>query len=187
MEICCIQQFLQKVRQDYQDGHQFISGPKDVVVMNNDKIVLQLQKGEFAPIGNTVKDGWKITPLNKMKVGKKFFLSHLFIAFYNYIWMQVSKKKLMTSSPTELLSPCCLQLSWTKESEPSPINLRIYLQGSMQDNFLTLSLPQFLVPRPRYAGQKLMGNFVLLYEVHYEYELIGRHAWSIIQYRVCHI
>ena len=77
MEICCIQQFLQKVRQDYQDGHQFISGPKDVIVMNNDKIVLQLQKGEFAPIGNTVKDGWKITPLTKMEVRIFFYPTYL--------------------------------------------------------------------------------------------------------------
>ena len=37
-------------------------------MINDDKIVLQLQKGGFAPIEDTVKDEWKITPLNNMEV-----------------------------------------------------------------------------------------------------------------------
>ena len=58
---------LQKVRQDYHGG-QFISGPKDVALFKDDKIVLQLQSEELDPIEDTVKDGWKITPQNKMEV-----------------------------------------------------------------------------------------------------------------------
>ena len=61
----------QQVHQQYETD-QFISGPKDVVKFKKDKIVLQLQKKVLAPIEDTVKDGWKITPQNMMEVRNKF-------------------------------------------------------------------------------------------------------------------
>ena len=53
-------------------------------MFKDDKIVLQLQKEKFSPIEDTVKDGWKITPLNTMEASDRCNLQKvLFLINHN--------------------------------------------------------------------------------------------------------
>ena len=52
---------------------------------------------------------------------------------------QVVKADLMNPA---VLTPRILMFRWTKNDEPSPLDLRVYLHGSVQDRFITVSLPQ---------------------------------------------
>ena len=136
------QLYLQRLNQDFRENDHRISGPKDIVMFKDDKIVLQLQKEKLAPIEGTVKDGWKITPLNTMEVRNK----HKLIASIVYITTkQVAMDELM--NPSEL-SPRSIKFSWTEKGEPQHLDLCVYLQGSVRNNFITISLPQFYSKRP---------------------------------------
>ena len=48
----------------------------------------------------------------------------------------------LLDNPSELV-PRNITFSWAGNGDPRPLELRIYLQGSTQDKFLTVSLPQF--------------------------------------------
>ena len=57
------------MRQQYESRGEFHVGPSEVVVFQEEKISLHLQNGDPSPIENLIeKDGWKLTPLNKMEV-----------------------------------------------------------------------------------------------------------------------
>ena len=60
---------LQNVRQKYKGKQQFVSGPKETFRFKDNKVVLQLNEGEFDPIKkNTERNEWEIIPKNKLEV-----------------------------------------------------------------------------------------------------------------------
>ena len=57
------------MQQSYGRIAKMRSGPSEVVVFEEETISLQLENGDFSPMeGTQERNGWRITPLNKMQV-----------------------------------------------------------------------------------------------------------------------
>ena len=98
---------------------------------------------ELTPIDKSIEvaGGWKMTPLNTMKVrnGDRKCSPSLVLLYLTV--SQVFRKDVTNFTSSSDLNPRLLRLEWVGNGEPQSLMQRVVLKGSEEIKFLTICLP----------------------------------------------